>query len=477
MRVNGYQLIIDIILFILFLYVLFRKPAKPEKPLSDQEIEELIETWEPEPLIPPRTPMMELDEKVPVITSTTTTHVTIEGRQVLNMARNNFLGMIGNAKIEEAASKALYKYGTGTCGPRGFYGTIDIHLELEERIKKFMNSEDCVIYAYGFATVSSVIPAFAGRGDLLIADKGVSYAVQTGIKLSRSDVIWFEHNNMNDLERVLKEVKEKDRKTKRPLTRRYIVIEGVYYNYGDICPLSKIIELRDKYCYRLIMDDSYGIGQIGKTGRGTCEYYNIPAQKIEFLTGNLAAITSSVGGFCCASSPIIKHQRLSSTGYVYSASLPPLLAAASIAALDTIDQAPSLLSQLRKNVETIYQGLSSIDGLTATSSPQISAVIHMRLSKPSGDRYKDEALLQQIVDEVLKDNVLLTRAKYVHAKEAFIPPPSIRVTISAANTTQQLNQTVEAIRRAASKILKDTAITSDKGQINGNVSRRNSVKK
>jgi len=139
---NSYQLFLDVILLLLFLYVLFRKPAKPEKPLSEEEIEELIEGWTPEPLIPSKTPIMELDDNVPIITSTTPTHVTINGHSVLNMARTNFLGMIGNPKVEDAATKALYKYGTGTCGPRGFYGTIDIHLDLENRIRKFLDSED-----------------------------------------------------------------------------------------------------------------------------------------------------------------------------------------------------------------------------------------------------------------------------------------------------------------------------------------------
>jgi serine palmitoyltransferase len=452
--VNGYQLVLDVLLLILFVYVLFRKPKAPEKPLTEKEIEELIEEWEPEPLIPKviKTPIMQLDEKSPTICGSTTTHVTVEGREVLNLARNNFLGMLGNPKTNEAAIKTLYKYGTGTCGPRGFYGTIDIHMDLEERIRKFMSAEDCVIYAYGFATISSVIPAFSGRGDLLIVDKGVSFAVQTGVKLSRSDVIWFNHNDMKDLEKVLEQVRQKDIKTKREITRRFIVIEGVYYNLGDICNLPKIMELKAKYCYRIIMDDSYGIGTIGKTGRGTCEHYNVNVRDIEFLTGNLAAITSSVGGFCCGSKAIIYHQRLNSSGYVYSASLPPLLCAASIAAFDIIDQNQSLLTQLQKNVELMYKGLSSLQGVSVTSSPQIS-VIHLRIAKPSADRYQNELLLQSIVDEALENDVLLTRAKYVHDKEEFLPEPSIRITVSAANTEKQLNQALKVIKGAVAKVI------------------------
>jgi len=474
--VNGYQLVLDVILFILFVYVLFRKPKAPEKPLNEKEMEELIEEWEPEPLIPKggKTPMMELDEKVPTISGTTTTHVTVEGRQVLNLARNNFLGMISNPKVDEAATKALYKYGTGTCGPRGFYGSIDIHLDLEERIKKFMNSEDCVIYAYGFATVSSVIPAFSSRGDLLIVDKGVSYAVQTGVKLSRSDVIWFNHNDMKDLERILEQVRQKDIKSRREITRRFIVVEGVYFNCGDICPLPKIMELKTKYCYRLVMDDSYGIGVLGKTGRGTCEHYNVAVKDIEFLTGNLAAVTSSVGGFCCGSKAIIYHQRLNSSGYVYSASLPPLLAAASITSLDILDQNPNLLSQLRKNVELMHKGLSTIEGITINGTLQ-TAVIHLRLAQSTGDRYQDEVILQNIVDEALANDVFLTRAKYVYDKEAFLPEPSIRITVSAANTEKQLNQALSVIKNAVANAIKVPA-KAEKSNPGSGVTKRTSAK-
>jgi len=453
LRLNGYQLILDAVLLVLFLYVLFRKPAKLEKPLTEEEIQELVDSWTPEPLIPEKTALMELDDTTPTTSGTTATHVTINGREVLNLARTNFLGMIGNNKVEQAATKALYKYGTGTCGPRGFYGTIDIHLELEERIRKFMNAEDCVIYSFGFSTIASAIPAFSSRGDLIIADKGVNFSIQTGIKLSRSEIMWFEHNDMEDLEKILKKVKEKDLQTKREITRRFIVFEGLYFNNGDICPLPKIMELSKKYCFRTVMEDSHGIGSIGKTGRGTCEYYGIPSKDIDILTGNLASITSSVGGFCCATKSIVYHQRLNSSGYVYSASLPPLLAAASITALDVIDESPHLLRLLEENVALFHTLLSGLEGLVVTSAAN-TAVIHLRLIKSSGDRYTDEFLLQNVVDQGLQSGIMLTRAKYVHSKEAFAPPPSIRLMVSAANTKNQLIEAASVIKSTASKMMK-----------------------
>jgi len=351
--------------------------------------------------------------------------------------------------VEEAATKALYKYGTGTCGPRGFYGTIDVHLELEAKIREFMNSEDALIYAFGFATVSSAIPAFAGRGDFLIVDKGVNYAVQTGCKLSRSNVIWFNHNDMDDLERILKEIQNDDKITKRKITRRFIVIEGLYFNFGDIAPLKKIMELKEKYCWRIVMDDSCGIGIIGKSGRGTCDYFNIDVKLIDILCGNLDSVIGGVGGFCCGSKSIIYHQRLNASGYVYSASLPPLLTCAAIQSFDIINNNPNLLIDLSSNTKLIYNSLSSVKGIKITSNLQ-SPVIHIRLEKSTGDRVNDEQLLQNIVNLCLNEDVLLTRAKYVPS-ETFLPSPSIRICVSCAHTQQQLIKAIEVIKKSIVK--------------------------
>jgi serine palmitoyltransferase len=452
-RATFYQIVLDTVLLTFAVYVLMRKPDKPEKPLTESEINQLIEEWEPEPLfkqIDER--RLALGRKVPTITGSTSTHVTINNKSVLTFARTNFLGMITNPKVEEAANKALYKYGTGSCGPRGFYGTIDVHLELEQRIKKFMDSEDCLIYAYGFATVSSAIPAFAGRGDLLIVDKGVSYAVQTGIKLSRSEVIWFEHNDAQDLERILQKVQEQDKRKKRKLNRRFIVIEGVYPNYGDLAPLPKIVELKEKYKYRLVMDDSFGVGAIGKTGRGTCEFYNIPVKQIEILTGGLESTVSSVGGFCCGSRGIIFHQRLNASGYVFSASLPPLLTTAAHAAFDVIDENPQLITKLAANAKLLVDGLKGIKGMKTKCSSN-SPIINLELVSSPKDRMDEEEILQSIVDKALENGVLISRAIYILDQERFPPPASIRIYASAAHSEAHIKQAVDVIKAAAASVL------------------------
>jgi len=367
--------------------------------------------------------------------------------------------------------KTIYTYGVGTCGPRQFYGTIDVHLKLEERIKNFLKAEDCLIFSYSLATASSTIPAFSGRGDILIVDKGVSISIQIGINLSRSEVLWFKHNDMEDLERMLKIVEQQDKVLNRKITRRYILFEGVYYNYGDIAPLPKIMELKERYHYRLIMDDSCGVGTIGKTGRGTCEHYGIDIKSIDIVTGSLSKSTSTVGGYCCSSRAVVFHQRLNSTGYVYSASLPPLLAAAAHTSLDILEEQPQIIRTLAKNTEFFFKGLSSIPGVVVTSTI-LSPIIHLQLARSFEDRLTTEQVLQNIVDESLAGGIFITRSKYC-IDEKFTPPPTIRICMSASLSLDQLSKALEVIKGAVAKViatLPNTPQLNEKSKVTKRVS-------
>jgi serine palmitoyltransferase len=151
-------------------------------------------------------------------------------------------------------------------------------LELEKRLAQFFNVEEGIIYSYGFSTIASAIPAYSKRGDIIFADEAVHFAMQKGIVASRSDVRYFKHNDVEDLERLLKEQEEVDLKNpkKAKVTRRFLVIEGLYLNHGDMCPLPKMVELKYKYKYRIFLDETASFCTIGRTGRGVTEFYNVP---------------------------------------------------------------------------------------------------------------------------------------------------------------------------------------------------------
>lgn len=157
----------------------------------------------------------------------------------MNLASYNFYNFTSNESLKEKAIQTLRTYGVGPCGPPGFYGTQDVHIKTEADVATFLGTAACIIYAQAFSTISSVIPAFSKRGDIIVADKGVSYAIRKGIQISRSTVRWYEHNDMEDLERVLEKVTREQ--ARKPLTRRFIITEGLFESIGDMVDLPRIV--------------------------------------------------------------------------------------------------------------------------------------------------------------------------------------------------------------------------------------------
>lgn len=206
-----------------------------------------MDEWTPEPLAQPLDPLeqSELDSQ-PVIQGATgpKPKLVSTGKTVLNLASYNFAGLSGNETVKDRAIETLRKYGLGSCGPPGFYGTIDVHMDLERDIAEFLGTESSIMYSQDFATTSSVIPAFCKRGDIIVADRGVNFAIQKGLQISRSTIRWYDHNDLKSLEDVLQGV-EKERKKKRlPLTRRFIVTEGIFANDGSLLDLPKLVRLQ-----------------------------------------------------------------------------------------------------------------------------------------------------------------------------------------------------------------------------------------
>uniref|UniRef100_A0A915Q0E2 Serine palmitoyltransferase 1 n=1 Tax=Setaria digitata TaxID=48799 RepID=A0A915Q0E2_9BILA len=230
--------------------------------------------WKPEPLVP-EIPAGHPALKTHYFDGKVSKFVVYDGKKYFNLATTNFLGLVGDKTIEKVAKEAIAKYGVGSCGPRHFYGTVDVHLALEKQLANFLGCEEAVLYSYGFVNISSAIPSYAKKGDVIFADKGVNFAIQKGLEASRSRIEWFNHNDVNDLERLLIEQAERDRKFPRlaSKTRRFMVVEGLYMNSGDLCPLPELIALKWKYKVRIFIDESLSIGVIGKTGRGQFTFF------------------------------------------------------------------------------------------------------------------------------------------------------------------------------------------------------------
>lgn len=448
----------SLILFILWL-VFIRKTVDPSKSsknekLSDKEVEWLLETWTPDPLVPPLTEKDELlVDNVPIITGFKGDSIEVEGvaGPVLNVSAFDFLALSRDPDIKQATIKALDFYGCGSCGPRGFYGTIDQHLFFEEAIAKFCGSEEAISYSDSASAVSSVIPAFSKKGDLILVDECCWDAVQTGVNLSRSTVQFFRHNDVEHLTAILESIADDDKKLKRDLTqqRRFIVVEGLYRNVGDLCPLREIVELKKKFRYRLILDESMSFGSVGATGRGVTEHFGVDIKEVEVLTLSMDTSLASVGGVCIGEHEVVDHQRLSGAGYCFSAAAPPFLSAAAIVALGKMANEPRLLTELHQNTQQLYDQLSrSVPGFKVKSK-EAMPIIHLELEIPLDTLDEEASLMMKIANHCLQGGIGVVASKSTPSV-AF--RPSLMVCAKVGWSKAQISKIVKVIGQAAKEL-------------------------
>lgn len=285
-----------------------------------------------------------------------------------NLASYNFYNFNGNELLKEKAIQTLRTYGVGPCGPPQFYGTQDIHVKAEADIAAYLGTEGCIVYAQAFSTVSSVIPAFCKRGDVIIADKGVNYAIRKGLQVSRSNIKWYNHGDMADLEKVMATVVKEQAKAKK-LTRRFIVTEGLFELTGDTTNLPKLVELKERYKFRIILDETWSFGILGRTGRGLTEAQNVDPQQIDMIVGCLSGPLCAGGGFCAGAKDVVEHQRITSSAYTFSAALPAMLAMTASETVNLLQTNPDILTQCRENIKTLRAQLDPrSDWVTCSSS-------------------------------------------------------------------------------------------------------------
>ena len=401
--------LIELFLFIFAVRYLLAPSYSTKKgknvPLSQEEIEELVEDWTPESLVSEETDFEKIEnEKRPVIVGPSGPKVKLQnGRTVTNLASYNHYNFASNADLTQKAINTVRTYGVGPCSPPGFYGTQDVHMRSEADIASHLGMPAAIIYAQSFSTISSVIPAFCKRGDVIVADKAVNYPIRKGLQISRSTVRWYEHNDMDDLERVLQRVVKEGQG--KPLTRRFIVTEGLFENVGGVVDLPKIIEMKFKYKFRILLDETWSYGILGRTGRGVTEHQNVDPTNIDMIVGGLAGCLASGGGFCAGTEEIVEHQRLSAAAYTFSAALPALLATTASETVTMLQEQPTIIQSLRENIRAMWPQLDPrsewIRCTSASDNPVMLLVLKDQHIKDRNLSIADqENLLQDCVDEV-----------------------------------------------------------------------------
>jgi len=290
--------------------------------------------------------------------------VQIEGRKIIMAGSNNYLGLTAHPKVVEAAVKAVEKYGTGCSGSRYLTGTLDLHIELEERLAKFFHAESVLLFSTGYQTAQGVIPTLVGRNEYIISDKDNHACIMAGNLMAKGamgNFLRYKHNDMDDLEKVIDKV-PKD-------AAKLIVSDGVFSTGGEIVDLPRLNDIAKKHNARIMIDDAHSVGVIGKGGRGTASEFNLENQ-IDMTMGTFSKTFASLGGFVAGPERVINFIKHFSLALIFSASPTPSSVAAALAALDILEKEPerverliSNASYMRKNLKA--KGFNVIEGRTA----------------------------------------------------------------------------------------------------------------
>jgi len=293
--------------------------------------------------------------------------VKVNGKEMIMVGSNNYLGLINHPKVMKAAHEAVDRYGVATCGSRFLNGTLDIHVELERRLGKFMKKEAALAFSTGFQTNQGIISTIVGRGDAIITDRVVHASIVDAARLSYGNIFKFKHNDMADLERILSSIDVNDSKL--------IVVDGVFSMEGDLANLPEIVKLAKKHKAQLMVDDAHGIGVMGENGRGTCEHFNVE-DDVDLVMGTFSKSFASLGGFIAGGEKVISYIKHHARALIFSASITPASVATVLASLDIFETEPERrekLWQITKKMKSGFQAMGYDTGPTET--PIIPVII------------------------------------------------------------------------------------------------------
>ena len=350
--------------------------------------------------------------------------VNMEGKRTIMLGSNNYLGLTNHPKVIEAGVEAIKKYGSGCSGSRFLNGTLDLHVKLEREIADFLHKEEAVTFSTGFQSNLGVISAIVGRNDYIICDKENHASIYDGCKLSYGKMLRYNHNDMADLESKLKFVPKE--------SGVLIITDGIFSMSGDICNLPKIVELAKKYGARVMVDDAHGLGVIGKTGRGTGEYFGLE-DEIDLIMGTFSKSLASLGGYVAGKKEVIEYIKHTSRPYIFSASITPASVSTALTALNILKSEPERVKRLNDISDYMRKCLKE-RGVSIIESRTPIIPIYT---------YDDEKTF-------LACKMLLENGVYVNP----VVSPATPVGKSLLRTSYTANHTKEIIDEAVEKIVK-----------------------
>lgn len=360
------------------------------------------------------------------ISSDQDTVVMIDGKPVLMFGSNSYLGLTNHPRIKEGSIKATEKYGTGCAGSRFLNGTLDIHVELEERLAKLVGKDEAMVYATGFTVNSGVIPCLCGREDYLLLDKLNHASIIEGSRLSLAKQFKYKHNDMESLEKFLKNCD--------PDKIKLIVSDGVFSMEGDVCELPEMMKLAKKYNASVMIDEAHSLGFFGEHGAGVCEHFGM-SKDVELIMGTFSKSLATIGGFIASNKDVINYLRHHSRTFIFSASITPSATGAVLAALDVMKEETWRPKQLWANTNRMISSLRAAGfEMSNTTTPIIPLYVR--------DNEKTFRLTSMLMQDGVFVNPVVSPA--VPSEDTLI-----RISLMATHTFDQIDEAVEKITKNA----------------------------
>lgn len=360
------------------------------------------------------------------ISSDQDTVVQIDGKPVLMFGSNSYLGLTNHPKIKEGSIKAVEKYGTGCAGSRFLNGTLDIHIELEEKLAKLVGKEEALVYATGFTVNSGVVPCLGGREDYLLLDRLNHASIIEGSRLSMAKQFKYRHNDMEQLEKFLQQCE--------PDKIKLIVADGVFSMEGDLAKLPEMVDLAKKYNASIMIDEAHSLGVFGETGAGVCEHFGVQ-NDVELVMGTFSKSLATIGGFIASNKDVINFLKHNSRTLIFSASITPAAAGAVLAALEVMAEEKWRQKALWDNTHRMLQAFKDKGFETGhTTTPIIPLYVR--------DNEKTFRLTRMLMDDGVFVNPVVSPA--VPSQDTLI-----RISLMATHTFDQIDEAVEKITKNA----------------------------
>jgi glycine C-acetyltransferase len=377
---------------------------------------------------------MSLDWRLKQVQGASEPITTVDGDEVLVLCSNNYLGLTTHPMLKKVAIEAIEKYGVGSGAVRAISGNMDIHIELEERLAKFKKAEASLTYPTGFMANSGLIPQLVGAGDLIISDELNHGSIIDGVRLTKSDRVVYRHNDMNHLEEVLEDAEKHIPTYKRIL----IITDGVFSMDGDIAPLNLIANLGARHGAMVYVDDAHGEGVLGEDGRGIVSHFNLTHKEVQIEMGTFSKAYGTIGGHISGSKSLINFAFNKSRTWLLSSSVPPAVAAATIAAIEILENEPHHVENLWKNTNYFKKAMMELGFNTGNSQTPIIPII-------VGESHKAKTL----AEELYKQKVYVVPIVFpMVAREL----SRIRVQMNAKLTIDQLDSVIIKIENIGKRL-------------------------